>query len=112
MSMIDFEVGTVPTRPLTIVVRDEMDNPVNLIAYSGWELEMRGSDDEKVDLTGSSLVAVPQTLGVLAFNWPSNRSLFNKKGKYVLRLVLKGAGGGKDITRTAEISVREFGRIR
>lgn len=110
--MIDYEVGTIPTRSLTLLVRDEMDEPVNLVAYDSWRLEMRGSSDKNVDLNGVELVEVPEALGVLAVNWPRDRVIFNEKGKYLLRLVLNGTDGGRDITRTAEIRVREFGRIK
>ena len=110
--MIDYEVGAVPSRPLTIVVRDEMDNPVNTVGYSAWRLEMMDTDDNPVDMTGAMIYEIPNAIGAYSLIWPRNRSLFKKKGIYVLRMVLETPEGSKDITRTAEIRVREFGRIK
>lgn len=110
--MIEYEVGTIPSRPLTLVVKDELDNPVNIIAYDSWHIEMKDTDDNEVDLTGINIVEMPQAIGVLSVTWPRDRSLFEKRGKYILRLVLETGDGSKDITRTAEIKVREFGRIK
>lgn len=110
--MIEYEVGSIPSRPLTILVRDEMDNPVNVVGYDSWRLEMLGTDNEEVDLTGVSVFEIPQAIGMFSVSWPKNRSLFEKRGKYLLRLVLEMADGSKDITRTAEIRVRDFGRIK
>jgi len=110
--MIDYEVGTIPSQSLTIVVKDELDNPVNVVAYDNWYLEMKDTNDSEVDLSGVSIVELPQSIGVFSVTWPRDRSIFDKKGKYILRLVLETLDGSKDITRTAEIRVREFGRIK
>lgn len=110
--MIEYEVGTRPTRPLTLVVKDELDNPVNTVGYDSWMLEMRGTDDEDVDLTGVNILEVPNALGVFSVNWPKNRVIFDKRGKYLLRLNLITADGGRDITRIAEIRVRDFGKVK
>lgn len=109
--MIDYEAGTIPSRPLTVLVRDEFDTPVSVLGYGSWMLEMKGTDDEEVDLTGVQIVAIPDIPGAFSVAWPKDRSIFDKKGKYVLRMVLYVGDGGKDITRTAEIRVRDFGRI-
>lgn len=110
--MIEYETGAIPTRPLTLLVRDELDNPVNVVGYDTYYLELRGTDDETVDLTGINLIEIPEAIGAFSVDWPRGRSLFEKRGKYLLRLVLSRADGSKDITRTAEIRVREFGRIK
>jgi hypothetical protein len=109
--MIDFEVGQIPSISLGIQIKDDNDNPVSLIGYPEVELEMLGSDNEKVDLTGVELQVVPTAIGQVALVWPKDRSLFTKKGKYVLRVALKSADGSVDYTRAAEIRVREFGRL-
>lgn len=110
--MIEYEVGARPSRPMTLLVRDELDNPVNVISYDNWRLEMLDTDDRLVDLTGVSIVELPQAIGAFSVYWPKDRSLFSRKGVYVMRLVLESADGSKDITRAAEIRVREFGRIK
>lgn len=109
--MIDYEVGAIPSRPLTIAVRDEGDNSVNTIGYDSIRVEMIDTDDKAVDMSAVTLLEVPDTVGVFSLFWPKT-SIFNKKGIYVLRLVMETSDGSKDITRTAEIRVREYGRIK
>lgn len=110
--MIEYEAGAKPSRPMTLVVRDELDNPINVISYDSWRLEMLDTDDRLVDLTGVTITEIPQAIGVFSVSWPKDRSLFNRKGQYLLRLILENADGSKDITRAGEIRVRDFGRIR
>lgn len=109
--MIDYEVGEIPSRNLAIQVRDEEDNPVNTVGYQVAEVEILGSDNERVDLTGVQVEPLTGYLGRYALIWPKDRSIFNKRGKYLLRLVLSKSDGSRDITRTAEIRVRGFGRL-
>lgn len=109
--MIDYEEGVIPSRPLTLMVRDEFDTPVDTLGYDSWHIEMRGTDDEDVDLSGVQIVQIPDLLGAFSVIWPKTHSIFDKKGKYVLRLILSRDNGAKDITRSAEIRVREFGRL-
>lgn len=109
--MIDYEVGQIPTRPLGIIVKDDNDNAMNTVGYQSATIEILGSDDERVDTTGVAVTVVPTALGAYAVEWPRNRSLFTKKGKYLLRLVLRKSDGSVDYTRPHEIRVREFGRI-
>lgn len=110
--MIDYEVGTIPSRPLTLLVKDELDNSVNVVGYENWYIEMLDSNDQKVDMTGVEIRDIPQALGAFSVSWPKNRVIFNEKGEYVLRLVLESIDGSRDITRVAQINVREFGRMK
>ena len=110
--MIEYEVGTRPSRPLTLLVRDELDNPVNIVGYDTLRLEVLDTDDKPLDLSGVLVQELGDEIGVVTVVWPKNRTIFDKKGKYVLRLVLEGNDGVKDITRTGEIRVRDFGRIK
>ena len=110
--MLDFEVGEIPSDNIGVVIRDERDNAINLIGYPLIEVEILGTDDEKVDLTGVTLTTLTNAVGAVAIGLPKNRSLFTKKGEYKLRVVLRKADGSKDITRSAQINVREFGRIK
>jgi hypothetical protein len=109
--MIDYEVGEIPSIGLGIEVMDERNNPINTIGYSSVELELKGSDNERVDLTGVTIESVPTELGSYVVNWPKDRSVFNKRGKYLMRLVLRKPDGSRDYTRPYEIRVREFGRL-
>lgn len=110
--MIEYEAGAIPSNPLTIIVKDELDNAVNVVGYDSWELQMKDTDDNEVDLSGVSIIEIPQVIGAFSVAWPKNRSLFEKRGSYILRFVLSKQDGSKDITRTAEINVRDFGRIK
>lgn len=110
--MLEYEVGAIPSRPLTIIVTDELDNPVNVVGYDSWRLEIRDTNDDEVDMTGVNVFEIPAALGAFSVQWPRDRTLFPEKGKYVLRLVLENADGTRDITRVGEIRVREFGRIK
>lgn len=109
--MIEFEVGARPSKPLSILVRDELDNPVSLLGYTGFVLEIKDTDDEWSDLTGVTVSPMGNVTGGISVFLPKNRTLFPKKGKYLMRLSLLALDGSKDITRTAEIKVRDFGRI-
>lgn len=108
----EYEVGQIPARPLAIAVKDDNDNPANLLGYTTYEIELLGSDNEPVDLTGVSLNIEGARNGRFAVVWPKNRSLFNKRGEYLLRLVLRDAEGSRDYTRTHTIRVRQFGRVK
>lgn len=109
--MIDYEVGSIPTRPLTIAVRDEMDYPVNTVGYDYVYVDILDPKNKKVDVSGVNLVEVTDALGVYNLIWPAY-PIFDTKGTYTLRLVLMTSDARKDITRTAEIKVRDFGRMR
>lgn len=109
--MIDYELGAIPSRPLTIVVRDERDNPVNTSGYESVKVEMTDGAGEQIDMNGVALFEVPDSLGVYSLIWPRN-VIFDSTGVYTLRIVMNTPDGKKDITRTAEIRVREYGRMR
>jgi hypothetical protein len=107
----EYEVGQIPARPLGVIVKDDNDDPVNLLVYSTYEIELLGSDNEQVDLTGVQLHTEGARNGILAIIWPKDRSLFEKRGEYLLRLVLRDSEGSRDYTRTHTLNVREFGRF-
>lgn len=109
--MIEFEVGARPSKPLSIAIRDELDNPISLLGYASLEVQILDTNNKKVDMTGVTVSEVTQAQGVLSVHLPKNRTLFPEKGKYLLRLVMLGPDGSRDITRTAEIRVRNFGRL-
>lgn len=105
----EYEVGQIPAQPLSLAVRDDYDNVVNLTTYSNITVEVLGSDNEKVDLAGSSLFTEGARNGNVALFWPKGRSVFTKHGEYVLRLALYGSEGTVDFTRDHTIKVRKFG---
>lgn len=107
----EYEVGQIPSDALTIVVRDDSDNAVNLTQWDNVDVEMLGSDNERIDLTGVTLFDESARNGIIAVKWPKSHSLFNKRGEYVLRLVLSNVDGTRDYTRSCVLRVREFGRV-
>ena len=107
----EYEVGQIPARPLNILINDNYGNPANLLVYTTFEIELLGSDNERVDLTGVELTTSGAKDGRFAVVWPKNRTLFRKSGAYLLRLVLRSSDGSRDYTTTHEIRVRDFGRF-
>lgn len=105
----EYEVGQIPAEPLGVEVRDDAGNLRNLTVYSTITLEVLGSNNEKVDLTGVELFTEAARNGQIAVYWPKNRSIFNKQGDYLLRLALRDAEGSLDYTRPGTIRVRRFG---
>jgi len=109
--MIDYEVGQIPSRSLGVVLKDDDDNAVNTVGYNSATIEILGTDNESVDTTGVLVSPVQTSLGSYLIQWPKDRSLFQKRGKYLLRLRLAKADGSVDYTRPYEIRVREFGKV-
>jgi len=109
--MIDYEVGQIPSRGLAITIKNDSDETVNTVGYTSVTAELLGTDDERVDLRGLTVTEVPSALGTYLIGFPKNRSLFTKRGKYLLRLRLAKPDGSVDFTRPYEIRVRDFGRL-
>jgi len=102
-------IGQIPATPLSILVKDENGNAANLGEYTNITAKMVGSNNELVDLTGAQVVSTNKVLGQIGFVWPTDRSLFDKDGDYVLQLSLEGTNK-LDFTTTHTIRVRELGR--
>jgi|SRR6478735_3610017 len=107
----EYEVGQIPQQPLVVTVLDEFNNVPNLAGYTTYEIELLGSDNEGIDLTGVTLNTESARNGRFLVLWPKTHSLFTKRGDYLLRLVFKDDAGSRDYTRTHTIRVREFGRV-
>ena len=101
----------IPARPLSIQVKDQDGNDMDLSGYTSYAVKMLGSYNEEIDLTGSELNTLNADIGKFTFRWPTTRTLFESHGDYVLQLELTGAGK-KDYTTTHTIRVRELGRVR
>ena len=100
--------GQIPARPLSITVKDQNGNDMNLSGYSTITAKMVGSNNEELDLTGSTLNSNNKALGKITFIWPTDRSLFDYTGDYVFQLELSGSDR-KDFTTTHTLRVRELG---
>lgn len=104
-------INQIPARPLSIQVKDQDGNDMNLSGYTTFTVKMLGSYNEELDLTGSELNTANKDIGQFTFKWPTTRSLFDYAGDYVLQLELTGTGR-KDYTTTHTIRVRELGKVR
>jgi hypothetical protein len=102
-------IGQIPNRPLSIQIKDEVGNDVNLSIYDTFTFKMLGTNNEEIDLSGHSIIQTRLVEGKISFVWPTNRSLFNYPGDYVLQLELGGTNK-KDFTSTHTLRVRELGR--
>lgn len=101
----------IPSRPLSIQIKDSQGADKDLSGYTDISVKMVGSNNELVDLAGSSLNTLNKDLGKIVFIWPTDRSLFPIVGDYVLQVELGGTGK-KDFTTTHTLRVRELGRTR
>lgn len=102
--------GQIPARPFAIVVKTQDGNDMNLSAYDSITAKLIGSDNEPIDLTGSVINSGNKAFGQITFTFPTDRSLFTKKGDYVFQLQLSGTGK-LDFTTTHTIRVRELGKV-
>lgn len=109
MAISEFWVGEIPSKPLPIQIVDSDNNPMVLNVFSGFKVRLLGSDNEEIDVTDIVLNMTGTLDGVLTMRWPTNRSLFNKPGEYLLQLQLEGPNGTKEFTDAHTIRVREFG---
>ena len=110
MEISQYWVDQIPARPLSIQVRDSRGLPVNLSSYSDFNVIMLGSDNEEIDLTGAELSTAGAINGRFVFRFPTDRSLFNKPGEYLLQLEFVG-NGARDFTTVHHIKVKKLGGI-
>jgi hypothetical protein len=104
-------VGQIPARPLSIQVKDQDGNALNLSGYTTITIKLLGSRNETIDTSGAVLDTANSSVGKILFRWPTESSLFNESGDYVLQLELSGTDR-LDFTTTHTIRVRELGRTR
>jgi hypothetical protein len=102
-------IDQIPARPLSIQVKDQDGNDINLSAYTTIEAVLLGTRNEEISLTGATLNTSGKDLGIIIFEWPTTRSLFDYAGDYVFQLKMSGTGK-LDFTTTHTIRVRELGR--
>jgi hypothetical protein len=100
----------IPAKPLSIEIKNQDGTDMNLLGYDDIEVIIVGSNNELIDLAGSSLNTNGRIIGKLIFFWPTDRSLFNYAGDYVLQVKLSGTGK-MDFTTTHNIRVKELGRV-
>ena len=102
-------VGQIPTKPLSMTVKDSDGADMDLSGYTDIKLKMLGSYNEELDLANGTLNTNNAARGKISFTWPTTKSLFDYPGDYVIQLELNGTGK-KDFTTAHTIRVRELGR--
>jgi len=103
-------IGQIPARPLSIVVKTQEGTDFNLSGYTTINAVLLDPDNNEVSLSGSTLDTNAKAFGQLRFIWPTTRSLFEKRGDYVLQIKLQGSDR-LDYTTTHTIRVRELGKV-
>lgn len=111
MAINTYWVGQIPSIPISLTVRDSYGRVRNLSTYTGFNVILLGSDNEVIDTTGSTLLTSGASNGRFVFRWPTDRSLFNKTGEYLLQLEILGSEGTKDYTTEHTIKVRRLGGV-
>lgn len=102
-------VDQIPNRPLSILVKDGNGVESNLTVYDEIKVRMLGSRNEEIDLSNATINTSRAVEGKIFLVWPTDKTLFEYKGDYVLQLELI-SDTAKDITTSHTIRVRELGR--
>lgn len=101
----------IPARPLSIQVKSQDGLDYDLSGYTSIKVVLLGSNNEEIDTTGATVDVSNANIGKILFRWPTDRSLFEYAGDYVLQLDLTGTNK-RDFTSTHTLRVRELGRTR
>lgn len=110
MAISQYWVDQIPARPIAIDVRGSEGEVLNLSAYTDFNVKMVGSDNEEIDLSGATLSTAGAGTGRFVFRFPTDRSVFNKTGDYLMQLELVGPGS-RDYTTVHTIKVRRLGGV-
>lgn len=107
MTVSQYWVGQIPARPIAITVYGS-DGRATPLDYTEYKVRLIGSDNEEIDLDGSTLNVGQASTGRFTFKFPTDRSLFNKTGEYLLQLEFV-SGTARDFTTEHHIKVRKLG---
>lgn len=103
-----YYTGQIPAKPLAITVYDSDGRTANLAGYTSYNVRMLGSNNEEIDLTGAVLNTSQANTGRFVLRWPTDRTLFEEPGEYLLQLELVSATA-RDYTTEHNIKVRRLG---
>lgn len=109
MAISQYKVGQIPRQDLGITIRDSRGRTLDISSYTNVGVRIIDPDNYEVDLTGSSINLGGVTVGRIMFKWPTDRSLFEKSGVYLLEVILADSVY-RDITTEHTINVTELGR--
>lgn len=101
-------VGQIPGTPLVIEVKDDDGDALNLSSYTNFQVEILNPFNDFLPLAGGSLDTSNKATGRFIWTWPTNDSLFDDEGEYLLRLKIS-KNGALDYTSTHTIYVSEIG---
>jgi hypothetical protein len=104
-------VGQIPATPLVIEIKDDEGEAVNLSSYTNFEVELLNQDQDLISTQSGSLDTSNKSTGRFIWSWPTNASLFEYRGDYLLRLKITKTGA-LDFTTSHTIRVSEFGGTR
>jgi hypothetical protein len=101
-------VGQIPSESLSIQIRDDLNSPVDLSNFTSFEVVMLDSDNNEIDLTGSTLDTSNVLSGRFIFAFPADHSVFTKRGDYLFQLWME-SNGKIEKTSVLTIRVKELG---
>lgn len=101
-------VGQIPAAPLVIEIKDDEGDAVNLSSYTSFTVELLNPFNDLLQTTGGTLDTSNKATGRFIWSWPTNDSLFDDEGEYLLRLRM-AKSGALDFTTSHTINVTEFG---
>jgi hypothetical protein len=101
-------IGQIPTQPLLIEIKNQDGELIDLTQYTGVGMAMLDPDNEGVLTPEFDIDNAEFEDGRVTINFPSQYSVFDKTGEYLLRLEFSNANG-VDYTSTHSITIVEFG---
>lgn len=104
----EYYVGAKPSEPILADLRDDDGLPLNMTKYVIVRPILKDRNNDEVDMDGA-LVGPPNAAGQFYLNFPSDRSVFETPGEYVLHLELVTLDGYVDYTDALTIRVKEIG---
>lgn len=105
-NILNYFVGQAPLNPISIEIRNSDGSKKDCTFYDRVEVQLIGSDNEIVDLSGAELNGANLVSGDFTLRWP-RPSVFRKSGRYLLQAILSTNDGYRDATSVAEIRVRD-----
>lgn len=109
MAISQYKIGQIPRQDLGITIRDSRGRTLDISGYTDITVRIIDPDNDEVDTTGAVLNLGGVSVGRLMFKWPTDRSLFDKIGSYLLEVILSD-GVHRDITTDHTIQVTSLGR--
>jgi hypothetical protein len=101
-------IEQIPTQPLLIEVRNQAGDLIDLTQYTGYGIAILNPDNESVLTPDFSIDNASFVDGRVIIEFPTQYSIFNQTGEYLVRLEFSNSNG-VDFTSTHGLNVSEFG---